>query len=164
MTDIHDQKSVEERLWREIRKRAGIGMLGLTRSSQHFQPMTAFVEREAGQIWFFTRKDTKLVQEIGDASEAMFVFQDDDLQACIGGSLHLAYDRARMDKYWNPIVAAWYPQGKDDPQLTMLRMDCADAEVWITDDGLIKFAWEIAAANLKHRTPDVGGHAHLDFH
>ena len=164
MTDTHDRNAVEERLWQDIKKRGGTGMLGLSASRQHFQPMTAFVERETGQIWFFTRKDTDLAKEIGEGGDAMFVFQDDKLQACIGGRLALAHDPERIDRYWNPVVAAWYPDGKDDPQLTLLRMDCADAEVWLSDDGMLKFGWEIAAANLKHRTPDIGGRAHLDFH
>ena len=163
MTDTHDQKAVEERLWKDIKKRGGTGMLGLTHSGDHFQPMTAFPEPETGQIWFFTRKDTDLAKEIGDSSKAMFVFQDDKLQACIGGTLSIDHDPARIEKYWNPVVAAWYPDGKDDPQLTLLRMKCSDAEVWLSDDGVIKFAWEVAAANIRHRTPDMGGRAHLDF-
>lgn len=164
MTDTHDQKAVEERLWKDLKKRGGTGMLGLTGSGDHFQPMTAFVERETGQIWFFTRKDTDLAKEIGTASPAMFIFQDDNLQACIGGKLSIDHDRTRIDKYWNPVVAAWYPEGKDDPFLTLLRMDLSDAEVWISDDGMIKFAWEVAQANLAHKTPDMGDRAHLDFH
>ncbi len=163
-TDINDQTAVQDRLWHEIKKRGGTGMLGLTNSGQHFQPMTAFVEREAGQIWFFTRKDTDLVQDIGAGASAMFVFQVDDLQACIGGGLTLDHDKARIDKYWNAVVAAWYPGGKDDPMLTLLRMDCVDAEVWISQGGLTKFAWEIAKANATHTTPDLGGRAHLDLH
>ena len=164
MTDTQDQKAVEERLWKDIKKRGGTGMLGLSGSGDHFQPMTAFVERDTGQIWFFTRKDTDLAKEISGDSPAMFIFQNDNLQACIGGKLSVDHDQKRIDQYWNPVVAAWYPEGKDDPFLTLLRMDCKDAEVWISDDGMIKFAWEIAAANLNHRTPEVGGRAHLDFH
>jgi len=163
-TDPNDLAAVQTRLWDEIEKRGGTGMLGLTRSGDHYQPMTAFVERGANQLWFFTRQDTDLVRELGEASTAMFVFQADRLQACIGGALTTAYDRGRMDKYWNPVVAAWYPGGKDDPQLTMLRLDCVDAEVWINDEGPVRFAVEIAKANATHQTPDAGGRAHLDFH
>lgn len=163
-TDTHDQAAIEARLWRDIKQHGGTGMLGLTGSGRHFQPMTAFVEREAGQLWFFARKDSELAQDIGEGGSAMFVFQTDQLQACIGGGLSPSFDRERIDRYWNPVVAAWYPQGKDDPQLALLRMDCVDAEVWLSKDGLVKFAWEIAAANLKHHAPDLGDRTHLDFH
>ena len=161
-TDPNDLPAVQKRLWKAIGERHGTGMLGLMDSGQHFQPMTAFVEEEAGQIWFFTRKDTDLAQATA-GGQAMFVVQTDDLQACLGGRLTETFDRVRMDKYWNSVVAAWYPEGKDDPNLTMLRLDLQDAEVWISANP-VKFAWEIAKANATHSTPDAGGKAHLDFH
>lgn len=163
-TDTTDLAAVQDRLWHEIKTRGGTGMLGLTVSGQHFQPMTAFVEREAGRMWFFTHKGADLVYDIGKGASAMFVFQADDLQACIGGGVTPTFDRDRMNRYWSPMVAAWYPEGKDDPALTMLRMDCVDAEVWISDPRLTKFAWEIAKANTTHQPPDLGGRAHIEFH
>jgi general stress protein 26 len=161
-TDPNNIDDVKKRLWKAIDHRHGTGMLGLMDSDQHFQPMTAFVEEEAGQIWFFTRKDTDLAQATAGGM-AMFTIQTDDLQACIGGRLTEAFDRARMDKYWNSVVAAWYPDGKDDANLTMLRMDLEDAEVWIGANP-VKFAWEIAKANATRTTPDAGDKAHIDFH
>ncbi len=124
--------------------------------------MTAFVEDDGRTIWFFTRKDTDLAQA-ADGGQAMFIVQTNDLQACIGGKLTETFDRTRMDKYWNSVVAAWYPEGKDDPQLSMLRFDCDDAEVWMSDNP-VKFAWEVVKANATHTTPDAGGKAHLDLH
>jgi len=164
--DIKDQAEVETRLWREIEKHQ-IGMLGLVGSEpQHFQPMTAFLEKDTGRLWFFTYKDTDLVEGVGAAGgRAMFVFQRErDLYACIGGALRIEHDRERMDRYWNAAVAAWYPQGKDDPQLTLLCLDARDAEVWITDAGPIRYALEVARANATGSTPDVGGHTSLNLH
>lgn len=159
-----DRATVERRLWSEI-EHDRTGMLGLTAGApRHFQPMTAFVEADAGDIWFFTRKDTELASALDGDGEAMFVFQSKDLQACIGGRLSLAHDRVRMDKYWNAVVAAWYPDGKDDPMLTMLRFRATDAEVWLSEAGPLRFAWEIAKANASKTTPDVGDHQSLNFH
>jgi general stress protein 26 len=162
-TDPKDHAAVAARLWSDIERRQ-TGMLGLTHSGEHFQPMTAFVERDPSRIWFFSRKDTDLVQQLDHPATAMFVFQEDKLQACIGGSLSISDDPVRMDKYWNAVVAAWYPEGKHDPNLTMLRFDCTDAEVWMSDSGLAKFAFEIVKANATHRPPDVGGRTHLNLH
>lgn len=163
-TNPNDHEAVERRLWREIQQEQ-IGMLGVVGGEpHHFQPMTAFAEREDGQIWFFTYNDTELVQQIGQGETAMFVFQTKALWACVGGKLTVQHDRARMDKYWNAVVAAWYPDGKDDPRLTMLRLDCDDAQVWISEAGPLKFAWEIARANAAGRQPELGGRADLNLH
>lgn len=159
--DPNDRDAVERRLWKEIQDEQ-IGMLGLAGSEQHFQPMTAFAEKDAGHIWFFTYKDTDLAAQAG--GKAMFVFQTKGLWACIDGRLSQQHDRARIDKYWNAVVAAWYPEGKDDPRLTLLRLDADEAAVWISEAGPVKFAWEIARANAQHRRPDLGGRADLDLH
>lgn len=164
-TNIQDQAAVQTRLWNEIESHQ-IGMLGpVGAEPRHFQPMTAFLERPAHRMWFFTYKDTDLAAAVAAGAPAMFVFQDGrKLYASISGLLRVEHDRQRMDRYWNAHVAAWYPVGKDDPRLTMLCLDARDAEVWIADGGPLRYAWEIAKANTIHATPGVGGHASLNFH
>ena len=164
MTDAHHIDDVRDRLWTEIKKQR-FGMLGLTGGGQHYQPMTAFAEPENGALWFFTRNSTDLAKAVGDGSPAMFVIQakDQDLQACLGGRLSLDHDRDRIDRYWGPMVAAWFPEGKDDPSLTLIRMDVADASVWLTEGGLIKMAFEIAKANIGKTEPHLGDRANLTF-
>jgi general stress protein 26 len=161
MTDPAD---VELRLWDEIEKH-NTGMLMLTEPRlQHAQPMTAFVDREGRTVWFFTRTDTDLASAIGAGGQAMFVYQRDDLQACISGTVALSHDEARMERYWNSVVAAWYPEGKADPRLTLIRFEPEDAEVWTAKGGPVKFALEIAKANVTGREPDIGDRSHLHFH
>jgi general stress protein 26 len=162
-----DREDVENRLWREIEK-VRYGMLGVVGAgpAQHFQPMTPFLEPETGTIWFFTRNDTDLAKaSAGEGAQAMFTIQskDNELQACIGGRLTQDHDRARIDKYWNAVVSAWYPEGKDDPRLTLMRLDGEDAAVWLSEQGPIKFAYEIAKANLTKTEPDIGERASIDL-
>lgn len=162
--DMHDHAAVERRLWDEIEKHS-VGMLGVTGdNTHHTQPMTAFVEPRARQLWFFVGAETALAHDIVEGRSGMFVFQRDDIQACISGDLQIHYDRARIDRYWNAVVAAWWPGGKDDPNLTLIRMDCDEAQVWLARSGPARFAWEIAKANATKHAPDVGGHASLRFH
>lgn len=79
------------------------------------------------------------------------------------GRLSIDHDRARMDRYWNAVVAAWHPKGHRDPGLTLLAMDCEDAQVWVSTAGPMKAVWEIAKANAMRREPEVGTRAHLTF-
>src|SRR3954471_19347815 len=95
--DPNDHAAVQTRLWDLVEKKR-IGMLGLMgQAHQHFQPMTAFLERSDNTLWFFAYNDSDLAEMIGGGSgEAMFVFQDDGVYACVGGALELEPDRARM--------------------------------------------------------------------
>lgn len=155
---------VKDRLWKAI-DHDHTGMLGLTQDAHHFQPMTAFVERESDTLWFFTRTDTELAQSVAaNGADAAFVFLDRKLQACIDGRLTLSHDRERIDRFWNAGTAAWYPSGKDDPSLMLMRLDVREAAVWVREGGVLKYALEIAKANANHTTPDVGERRDLHFH
>jgi general stress protein 26 len=171
-SDDSNTAQAQARLWKEIEHQR-LGMLGLVGPAPGrafhpapFQPMTAFAEPADGQIWFFTRKDSDLAVHVADGSaEAMFVVQakDQKFQACVSGRLETRHDGVRIDRYWSPIVAAWFPDGKDDPSLTLLRLETRDAAAWITEVGPVRFAWEIARANLAHVQPDLGRHAEIDL-
>jgi general stress protein 26 len=166
MTDTRDPQELEDRLWKEVDK-VRAGMLGLVgERHQHFQPMTAFPDKEAGRIWFFTRCDTDLARSVQtEPGDAMFIImtKDQEMQACIGGTLSADRDQSRVETYWGPVLAAWYPDGKDDPNLALLRFDCRDAQVWLSEAGPVKFAWEIVRANLSDRKPDLGDQATLEL-
>ncbi len=157
----------ETRLWSEI-GHARFGMLGLAQhsSGSHFQPMTAFGEPDTREIWFYTRRDSALARAVADdGADAVFLVQskDQDVQASITGSLRVKHDQAHIERHWNAMVAAWFPGGKQDPMLTLLRFEARDAEVWITQGGPVKLAWEVSKALATHKTPDVGDHARVEL-
>jgi general stress protein 26 len=157
----------EQAFWDHLKK-SNTGMLGLDQPGYHAQPMTAFRDEETGTIWFFTRDDTDLAKDaaVGSGQSAMFHYgsKDQHVWACIAGELSVhGHDREVIDRYWNPVLAAWYPDGKDDPKLTILRFNAGDGRVWVSDGGLMKFAFEIAKANLTKTLPDSGGVADVNL-
>jgi general stress protein 26 len=155
---------VEHLLWDEI-ERHQVGMLVIRGGAPaHAQPMTAFIERAARRLWFFGDADSDLGHAASIGRPAVFAFQQHDLLASLSGQLQVRHDRARMDRFWNAVVAAWRPGGKNDPNLTLISMECDEAEVWLSTAGPMRFAWEIAKANATRRQPDLGGHTHLRFH
>jgi general stress protein 26 len=150
----------EEAFWDSLKK-SNTGLLGLDQPGYHAQPMTAFREAETGTIWFFTRDETDLAKDaaVPGGQSAMFHYgaRDQNVWACIHGELSVhGHDREIIDRYWNPVLAAWYPDGKDDPRLTILRFDADDGRVWVNQGGLVRFAFEIAKANITKTAPDAG--------
>lgn len=167
MSDDLTSAEAEEAFWDSL-KASRIGLLGLDQPGYHAQPMTAFREEETGTIWFFSRDDTDLTRDaaLGGGQSAMFHYasRDQKVWACIHG--HLAVhgpDREIIDRHWNPVLSAWYPEGKDDPHLTILRFDADHGRVWVNDGGLLHFAFEIAKANVTDRPPDMGGVADVNL-
>ena len=156
------ETEIQHRLWSAI-DHEHTGMLGVSGDASQLQPMTAFVERETNRIWFFTYRDSDLAQAIEAQTQGAFVFQSKGLQASVTGALRHAHDRDRIEQYWNPHVAAWFPEGMADPRLTMLCLDVSRAAVWVSDTGPLKYAFEVVRANLTKSTPDLGEKRTLTF-
>ena len=87
--------------------------------------------------------------------------RDHGFIACIAGQLAEHYDRDRIARFWNPIASAWFPEGKDDPSLTLLRLVPKDARVWVSQSNPVSFGFALAKAKLTGTEPDVGTAAHL---
>lgn len=140
-------------------------MLGLNSPAHHTQPMTAMAEPATEEMWFFTRDDSDLALESIGGVEARLVFlgKGDKVQADIIGRLRVENDRGRVDRYWNPMVAAWYPGGKDDPHLTLLCFEPLRGQIWVADKGTLGTAFEITKANLAKTMPDLGTSAEVTF-
>ena len=115
-------------------------MLALTTDRVHARPMTGLIEGESGgPVWFFTAVDTELAQSIKAPRQAMFAFasKSHELFATVHGRITHDLDRDVIDRLWNPFVAAWYEEGKDDPKLALLRFDVDDAEIWLNGSSLV---------------------------
>jgi general stress protein 26 len=151
--------------WDHLKDRSTV-MLGLNRPDQHTQPMTAFTEPANEQIWFFTRDDTDLAVQIVTGTDGRLILAapDQKVFADVLGTFDVRHDQERIDRYWSPMVAAWYPEGKDDPHLTMLCFTPEKGQVWVSKQGLIRLVFEVTKkANITKAPPDVGGTAEVQF-
>ncbi|MDS9468846.1 pyridoxamine 5'-phosphate oxidase family protein [Paracoccus sp. MBLB3053] len=140
------------------------GMLG-TRDGMKMVPMSHYADPDARVLWFITAEGTDLVGEVQDgAKEALHIIADASgkLFAQIEGRLELSSDREKLDEIWSSVASAWFDEGKEDPDLRLLRLNLTNAEIWSTTGG-INFLYQIAKANLTGDEPDIGDHFRLTF-
>ena len=124
-----------EEFWDEI-KNSPFMMVGLQGVDDDFtRPMTAQVDE--GRIYFFAARSEDLFKNLGRSSRAIATYaaKGHKLFASIHGNLVEDMDRGVIERLWNPIVASWYKDGKDDPDLVLLRLDARAADVWEADTG-----------------------------
>lgn len=128
------ESDIRERFWTQLSQSPFL-MVGLNGASGHSLPMTAQLDPKANHaFWFYTSKDNRLAP--GGPAMAQFAAKDHDLFACIDGTLVTETDPAVIDRYWSKEVEAWYPGGRNDPHLLMLRFDLGVAEIWCADMSL----------------------------
>lgn len=139
------------------------GMLGLADARP--VPMSHYVDREAGALWFITANGTELSRALQSGPErARYVLASGkgNLYAVADGTAKIIHDREKLEELWNVIAGAWFEDGKDDEDVVLLRMDLEEAEVWATD-GSLAFLYEIAKAHLTDEKPDMGAHGTVRF-
>lgn len=111
-------------------------MLQLDSQTDSAAPMTAQLDEAAHHaIWFFTGRDNRFAA-LGPVSVA-FSAKGHDLFARFNGTLVEETSRERVDAQWSNMVEAWFPGGKNDPNLLMLRMELADASIWAGELGVL---------------------------
>jgi general stress protein 26 len=150
------EENPQRQLLEEI-KGARCVMLGSPVPDAHMQPMAPQVDEDAGVIYFYSDNTSELGQAIMARPASVHLCHiDKDYQACVKGMLTPHNDAAIIEKFWNPVVEAWYPGGKTDPKMLMLKFEPKDAAVWASDKSTIGFLYEVAKANLTGTTPDMG--------
>ncbi|MXO64642.1 general stress protein [Altererythrobacter endophyticus] len=127
--------------------------LQLDRDPDSAVPMTAQLDKDADSaIWFFTGRDHYLAT--GGPATATFSSKGQDLFARFRGRLTEETSQERLDKEWSHFIEAWFPGGKQDPNLLMLRMDLEDAEIWDSDLGLMSTAKLLLGKDVRDDAKD----------
>lgn len=159
---MSNPQELEAKLWKALGKDRTV-MLGATGVPP--RPMTALTEDNQAPLWFFTASDTELAQSLegsrGHAATATFASKDHDVFATITGHVVIDTDREVIDRLWNPFIAAWFEKGKDDPKLRLLRMDTAEAHVWLNENSLLAGVKLLLGVDPKESYKDKVGQVDL---
>ena len=128
----------------KVLKKAQIAMLvtttpgGWSRSRPMGMPPRSF----DGDLWFFSHASEPKAAELQRHPQVNVSVGNpgDNTYASLSGSATLVRDRAKMAELWQKPLEAWFPQGLDDPDLALIRVEVEHAEYWDQDSGLLAVA------------------------
>lgn len=129
------------------------------RGDLHSRPMSSNGDiDEDGDIWFFTSASSHKVSEIAKLPKVNVSFADPDNQRYISvsGSAQLVRDRAKIDELWRPEFKMWFPEGKDDPEVALLRVSLEKAEYWDSPSSTIGYALSFVSSLVTGKEPELG--------
>lgn len=132
----------------------------------HSRPMSANGEIDPnGNLWFFTGASSHKVSEIESAPKVNVSFADPKNQhyVSITGSAQLVRDRQKIDELWKPEFKMWFPEGKDDPEVALLKISLEKAEYWDSPSSTIGYALSFVSSLLTGKQPDFGENKELEF-
>lgn len=96
------------------------------------RPMATQQLDEEGELWFFTNDYTAKVDNVLVHPEVCVTYADPakNSYVSVSGKAELVRDPAKIRELWRPVLKAWFPQGVDDPDLALLRVDVVSAQYW----------------------------------
>ena len=74
----------------------------------------------------------------------------------VRGTARIDRDRATIDALWSPVQNVFFPQGKEDPDLVVLRVRVRDAAYWESAGNFIARALDFAQGMLSREPRDLG--------
>ena len=132
----------------------------------HSRPMSVNGDIDPdGDLWFFTSASSHKVNEISKLPKVNVSFADPDNQhyVSISGKAQLVRDRNKIDELWRPEFKMWFPEGKDDPQVALLRVNLEKAEYWDSPSSTIGFVLNFVSSLVTGKEADYGENKKLDF-
>lgn len=131
----------------------------------HARPMHAIPERGDREILFFTKVAGGKSHEIASSNEVCLTFMSHKKNDFIAvqGTAELTTDRALIEKHWNSMVKAWFPEGKDDPSVGMIRVKVRAGEFWDSSSSDIANMMRMMTAAAAGKRPDMGENKKVSF-
>lgn len=96
------------------------------------RPMATHQLDPDGTMWFFTRNDSAKVAHIRKQPAIALGFSNPQTQVSVSTSGHaeIVSDQAKVNTLWNDALRDWFPEGKDDPNIVLLRITTLEGECW----------------------------------
>jgi len=118
------------------------------------RPLTIAESDDGGAMIFSTAIDSPKVRELEADPHVDVVMQDGRRFVSLSGTARVMRDRALIERLWRPSWKVWFPRGKDDPTLCLLRVEPTEAAYWdLSGTTGIRYVFEMAKAYVKGERP-----------
>ena len=96
------------------------------------RPMGAQDVDEQGDIWFFSDAASDKNAEIkADKNvQLFFAHPGKNSYMVVNGQAEIIVDRNKIEALWSPLVKTWFKEGKDDPNISLIKVTTNNAYYW----------------------------------
>jgi general stress protein 26 len=134
----------------ELTKDIKITMFTTVDAEGHFvsRPMAQQLTEPDGDLWFFAERSSRVVEEITANPHVGLTLSSRDTWISIDGEAAVVDDQGKKTELWNSWVEAWLPQGPDDANVVLIKVDAHTAEYWDTPGGMVASLLSFAKAKV----------------
>ncbi len=128
-----------------------------TSGELHARPMRVADVDPSLDMWFVTNEESGKIHEIQADSTVLITMQNSSQFVSSVGTATVVRDQVKLDEVWNDAWKLWFPQGKSDPSIVLIRVEPHRSEFW--DVGGIRklqYLYEAGKALLSGKKLDTG--------
>lgn len=113
------------------------------------RPMSSQRVCEEGNIWFFSEVGSIKNREIEQDKHVQLFYSHPGIDSylVVNGEAEIVFDKAKIEELWSPAVKAWFPEGKNDPSISIIKVKPSSGYYWDTKGSkMINFFRMVASA------------------
>lgn len=124
--------------------------------SLHSRPMAVAKVDDNGAIWFVTDRNSEKVADLMLDREVAVTMQGGKKFVALSGTCETIDDQKLIDELFNEAWKVWFPEGRTDDSLMLLRVEPNRGEFW-DNSGFkgIKYLFRAGKAYLSGERPNV---------
>ncbi|MET1055056.1 MAG: pyridoxamine 5'-phosphate oxidase family protein [Pedobacter sp.] len=129
------------------------------------RPMAVLDVDDEGNLWFMSMKDSTKNAEIAADPFTHLFFQESTNSGFLNiyGITEISTDQEKIDELWKPLLKVWFQGGKDDFNISLLKVVPTNVYYWDNKHGdMVAFA-KMAASVVTGKTMDDSVEGNLDF-
>ncbi len=148
---------------RELIEDVEVAMLTTRSAHGHLlsRPLQTQATEFDGDIWFMTSRRSEKVAEMKANPDVNVAYgsSSKNTYVSVSGRAVIRRDKARIDRMWSPAHSVFFPKGKDDPDITLVRVEVRSAEYWDGPGSLVGKALSFALSAVTGEPGDMGENA-----
>ena len=127
------------------------------------RPLQTLKLDDNGEFIFFTAAKSHKVDELTADSAVNLAYANPGKQRYVSvrGRARMDRDPDTINELWSLPQKIFFPKGKDDPNLMVLRIRVQDASYWEGASNFIARAFDFARGMLDESPGNLGEHGHL---
>lgn len=123
----------------------------------HSVPMTTQNTDFNGVVWFIGAKNSELVKNIATRQQVNLGYShiSNNDYVSINAIAECVHDPEILEQLWSPAYEAFFEQGKNDPNIQLIRVVCNGAQYW-KGNGKLVTLFKLAKASITGETEQLG--------
>lgn len=98
------------------------------------RPMATAAVDSDGTLWFMSQLESPKNQQLraDPTMQVTYSVKARSEYLVLDGAAVISRDRAKIDELWNPLDKNWFPEGKDDPAISLIHFTPRTGHYWDT--------------------------------